>query len=177
MKLTLALCFCLYSTVYAVGQKYMAVRSEISFFSAALIEDITARNTSLKSAFDLNTNQIVFSVPINKFEFAKALMKEHFNEKYMESDKYPKATFNGKFSKSETDNEVTWAEGILEIHGIKQRIKVPGKLVLIGGEASLICNFTVQLADYQIKIPQLLFQNIAEEIEISINIYYEIFEN
>jgi len=177
MKLTFVLWFCLSSTVYAFGQKYMAVKSEISFFSSALIEDITATNTSLKSAFDLNTNQIVFSVPINKFEFAKALMKEHFNEKYMESDKYPKATFNGEFSKSENDSEVTWAEGILEIHGIKNKIKVPGKLILMEGEASLICNFTVQLADYQIKIPQLLFQNIAEEIEISININYELFEN
>ena len=158
------------------GQKLMSIESEISFFSSAPIEDISAINSQAKSAVDLETRQIVFSVPIKDFEFAKSLMKEHFNEKYMESDRFPNAIFNGTFSKSNEENDVAWAEGTLEIHGVKKKIKVPGKLILEDTTANLTCNFKVLLEDYNIKIPKLLFQNIAEEIEITIRFDYELFK-
>src|SRR5687767_8832418 len=77
-------------------QKYVAEKTFISFFSDAAIEDIKADNKKTTSIFDSATGEIVFSVPINEFQFEKSLMQEHFNEKYMESDKYPKSTFNGK---------------------------------------------------------------------------------
>ena len=158
------------------GQKLMSIESEISFFSIAPIEDISAVNTHSKSALDLETRQIVFSVPIKNFEFAKSLMKEHFNEKYLESDKFPNATFNGVFTKSDEDSDMAWAEGMMEIHGVKNKIRVSGQLMQEGELAKLSCKFKVLLEDYNIKIPKLLFQNIAEEIEITILFDYELFE-
>src|SRR5688572_26549037 len=77
------------------AQKYIAEKSEIVFFSDAPMEDIKATNKKASSIFNTSNNEIVFSVPISEFQFAKSLMQEHFNEKYMESDKYPKSTFQG----------------------------------------------------------------------------------
>src|SRR5690349_8061189 len=78
------------------SQKYVAEKSQITFFSDAALEDITATNKKASSIFNSANGEIVFSVPISEFQFAKSLMQEHFNEKYMESDKYPKSTFQGK---------------------------------------------------------------------------------
>src|SRR6478609_3763044 len=80
------------------AQKFTAEKTYVKFFSDAAIEDITAENTKTSSIFNEATGDIVFSVPIKEFEFAKSLMKEHFNEKYMESEQFPKATFQGVIS-------------------------------------------------------------------------------
>src|SRR5882672_6793730 len=82
----------------AFGQKYVAEKSFVSFFSKATIEDITAQNTKSQSMFDAATGDIVFIIPIQEFQFAKSLMKEHFNEKYMDTEKLPKSTFQGKIT-------------------------------------------------------------------------------
>src|SRR6478752_5524706 len=80
----------------ACCQKYTVEKGSASFFSHAAIEDIAARNESVAGLFNASTGDVAFSIPINEFRFVKSLMKEHFNEKYMESDKYPKSTFQGK---------------------------------------------------------------------------------
>src|SRR5262245_61607984 len=80
------------------AQKYVIEKSYASFYSHATLEDIKAENTKVAGLFNSATGDVAFSVPIKDFEFAKSLMKEHFNEKYMESDKYPKSTFQGKLS-------------------------------------------------------------------------------
>src|SRR6187402_3379843 len=85
-------------TLSADAQKYSTEQTFVSFFSDAAIEDITAENKKTAGAFNSATGDIAFSVPIKDYEFAKSLMKEHFNEKYMESEKYPKSTFQGKLS-------------------------------------------------------------------------------
>ncbi len=88
---------------WCAAQKMTAEKTFVSFFSKASIEDIKAENTKSISIFNSETMDIVFSIPIKEFEFDKALMKEHFNEKYLESEKFPKGTFSGKvsgFSKS-----------------------------------------------------------------------------
>src|SRR5688500_7707546 len=82
----------------AFAQKYVAEKSFIQFYSHATIEDIKAENKKVSSIFNSATGDIVFSIPISEFQFEKSLMKEHFNEKYMESDKYPKATFQGNIA-------------------------------------------------------------------------------
>jgi hypothetical protein len=80
-------------SVRSYSQKFTAEKSHVSFFSDAAIEDISAENTKASSIFNTATSEIVFSIPIKDFRFAKALMQEHFNEKYMDSEKFPKATF------------------------------------------------------------------------------------
>src|SRR5262245_26257092 len=90
------LCFALLAAVTGFAQKYTAEKAFISFFSDATIEDITAQNTKAQTIFNSATGDLVFSVPMKEFQFEKSLMQEHFNEKYVESEKFPKATFQGK---------------------------------------------------------------------------------
>ena len=162
----------------ALAHKFASSSSEVRFFSGALLEDIEAVNTKSKSVFDSDNGQIVFSIPINQFEFKKSLMKEHFNEKYMDSDKYPKATFRGEINNfvKEKTNAAAFAEGELEIHGVKKIIKVSGSLEYKDDGIIVHAEFTVKLEDYEIEIPTLLFQKIAEEVEVTISFEYRKYE-
>src|SRR5688572_29015897 len=97
MKRTLSIIiFSLLVSATVVAQKYTVEKSHVSFYSHATIEDITAENKKSSAIFNASTSEIVFSIPVNEFQFAKSLMQEHFNEKYMETDKFPKSTFKGK---------------------------------------------------------------------------------
>ncbi len=157
------------------AQRFKSVTSSVHFYSSAVLEDIEALNSKASSAIDLSTGDMVFSVPVNQFEFDKSLMKEHFNENYLESEEFPKIIFKAKLSNMdlvEGDNQVK-ALGELDLHGVKRRIEVPGTLNFSGDEISLNAKFQVKLEDYKIKIPRLLFQSIAEEIEITVEFIYE----
>src|SRR5882757_6170097 len=105
----------------ALGQKYTAEKSFVSFYSHATIEDITAENKKSVSIFNTETGDIVFAIPIKEFQFAKSLMQEHFNEKYMDSEKYPKSTFQGKvtgYDLKASGVQPAKAAGKLTIHGV-----------------------------------------------------------
>jgi hypothetical protein len=158
------------------SQKYIAEKSTITFFSDAPMEDITATNKKASSIFNSTNNEIVFSVPIPEFQFAKSLMQEHFNEKYMESDKYPKATFQGAIqnfdvNKKETQN--ARAVGKLTIHGNTNDVDLPGTIEVNGDKFIMKSKFMVKLADYKIEIPQLLWQNIAEQVEVTVEFVFK----
>jgi hypothetical protein len=158
------------------GQKYAAEKSTITFFSNAAIEDITATNKKASSIFNSSNNEIVFSVPISEFQFAKSLMQEHFNEKYMESDKYPKATFQGviqnfDIKKRETQN--ARAVGKLTIHGNTNDVELPGTVEFKDEKLIMRSKFMVKLVDYKIEIPQLLWQNIAEQVEVTVEFIFK----
>ncbi len=162
----------------ANAQKYVSIQTEIKFFSSAPLEDIEAINAKSRSVFDSDNGQIAFTVPINQFEFAKSLMEEHFNEKYMESDKFPKASFKGQinnFNKNGMNPEAV-AEGEFEIHGVKKKIKIVGNLEFKNDGAFITAVFTIKLEDYKIKIPSILFQKIAEEVEVTITFEYKKYE-
>lgn len=143
---------------------------KVSFFSKAPLEDIEAQNGAASSLVNTASNDIAVRIPINKFDFPNDLMQEHFNEDFMESDKYPQATFKGKineaidWSKAGTYN-VT-ATGVLTIHGVDQQRTLSGKLQVAEKSLRLESNFSVKLADHKIKIPTLLFQKISEQIEV-----------
>ena len=158
----------------AIAQKYIAKTATITFFSEAPIENIKATNKKVSSILDLSTGEIVFSVPIRDFEFRKSLMKQHFNESYLESELYPKSTFKGKISGFGSSDGVynSVAVGELSIHGITQNIEVVGKVIVKLDEIALKAKFPVLLKDYNIKIPKILFSNIAESVEVSIEFIY-----
>ena len=159
-----------------VAQKYTADKAFISFFSDAAIEDITAENTKVSTIFNSATGDIVYSVPMKDFKFAKSLMQEHFNEKYIESEKFPKATFQGKlvgFEMSKSGPQEARAQGKLTIHGVTKDIDVPGTFEVSGKKVTMKSKFMVKVADYNIEIPQLLFQNIAEQVEVTIDFAYK----
>ena len=159
--------------VYA--QKYMTRTGKVSFFSSTPVENIEAFNNEVASALDSKTGDFVFQAPIKSFKFEKALMQEHFNENYMESDKYPKADYKGKvtnlnavnFAKDGTYNVST--SGKLTMHGVTRDVTIPGTIVVKGGQATVNSKFKVKPADYKINIPKLVEGKIAKEIEVTVN--------
>ncbi len=173
---TIAILLFVLSGSWCAAQKMTAEKTFVSFFSKASIEDIKAENTKAMSIFNSETMDIVFSIPIKDFEFDKALMKEHFNEKYLESEKFPKATFSGKvtgFSKESKGEQAATAKGKMTIHGVSREIEVPGVITIEGGRVVVKAVFKIKLADYEVTIPQLLWKNIAEEVEVKIDFVYK----
>jgi polyisoprenoid-binding protein YceI len=160
----------------ALAQKYTIEKANVSFFSDAAIEDIKAENKKASSIFNSANGEIVFAIPINGFQFEKSLMQEHFNEKYMESDKYPRSTFQGKIagfdSKGNGTQQVT-ATGKLTIHGVTKDVEIPGTIEKQDTRLVMKSKFMVKLADYKIAIPQLLWQNIAEQVEVTVDFSYK----
>lgn len=180
-KITKTVKGCLFLGLFAVvalegtAQKYVAEKGVITFFSDGVIEDISATNSDVASIFNLQTGDLVFSVPVREFQFGKKLMQEHFNEKYMESDKFPKATFSGKLTDinvSQTGEQRVKAKGKLIIHGVTREVDIEGT-AHTGDKIILKSKFKIRLADYNIKIPQLMFQNIAEEVEVTVDLTYK----
>lgn len=158
------------------AQKFTAEKGQISFFSDAPVEDIEAVNTVVGGLFNATTGEIVYILKIRDFIFPKALMREHFNEKYMEPEKFPKSTFQGKivgFTLSLADVQKVRAVGKLTIHGVTKDIDVPGTIENVNGKLQLKSRFTVKLADYNIKIPTIIWQNIAEVVEVRIDFIYK----
>ena len=147
------------------SQRFITKQAEISFFSEAPIEDISAKNNKVSAVYDAETKQIVFLLNISDFIFPKPLMQEHFNENYLESDKFPKASFSGIVGQF---NESTTATGTLKIHGESNEVEVKGILVKSNDSVMIDATFRIQLKDFNIKIPKIVMYNIAEEIEVTI---------
>jgi hypothetical protein len=161
---------------FASAQKFTSEKGELSFFSDGAIEDIEAKNQMVGSLFNMGTGELVYIAKVKDFVFPKTLMREHFNEKYMETEKFPKSTFQGKltgFSPNASGEQRVRAVGKINIHGITRDIDVPGTLEFSGGKAKMKAKFIVKLADYNIKIPTLIWQNIAEEVEVRVEFTYK----
>jgi polyisoprenoid-binding protein YceI len=160
----------------ATGQKYITKTGHIKFFSDAPLEKIEANNRQVNSVLDLATGGFAFKVLMKSFEFPKALMQEHFNENYVESDKYPNATFVGTIANiREVDISkdgiypVTVA-GKLTLHGITKEINEKGTLEVKQGKIIGKSTFPLTVADYNITIPGNVGKNIAKTIEITVNV-------
>lgn len=151
------------SNIYA--QRFITKEAKITFFSEAPIEDISAKNTKVKAVYDSETKQLVFQLNISDFIFPKPLMQEHFNESYLESDRFPKASFSGIVGQF---NDSTLATGTLKIHGESNKVEVVGSLEKIKDSIIINATFIIQLKEYKIKIPRVVMYNIAEEIEVTV---------
>lgn len=159
------------------AQRYVSERGVITFFSEAAIENIEATNSKVTSLFNSSSLEIAFSVPIREFQFDKKLMQQHFNEKYMESDKFPKSTFSGKvegFIKDKNGLQSVKANGILTIHGVSKTVEIPGTIEITNQSLVVRSKFIIKLVDFNIKIPQLMWQNIAEQIEVKVEFTYKL---
>jgi hypothetical protein len=162
------------------AQNYVTKNGKISFFSKTDVEDISAVNNQVVSVLTPKTASIAFSVLINGFLFKKALMQEHFNENYMESSKYPKATFKGTitdiskvdFTKDGSYNVTV--TGDLNIHNVTNKVTVPGSILIKGGKISAVTSFIVKLDDYKISVPKIVEGNISKTISIKVDCNYEV---
>jgi polyisoprenoid-binding protein YceI len=161
------------------GQKFITKTGKIRFFSDAQLEKIEAANNSVNAALDVASGEMVFKILIKSFEFEKALMQEHFNENYIESDKYPNSTFKGKISNlkdikfKKEGNYNAAIEGDLTIHGITKAIKVNGTFEVKNGKITGNSKFIVAPKDYNIKIPTTVVSNIAEKIDVTVDVIFE----
>lgn len=162
-------------TTLHAQKKYTSDQGEVSFTSNAKLELINASSKKIKGIIDPASGQFAFVVTIQSFEgFNSNLQKEHFNEKYMETDKFYDATFAGKiietvdFTKDGT-YEVR-AKGNLVIHGKKQSRIIPSKIQIEKGVVKIESNFNIPLADHDIKIPQLITEKIATEIIVKLSV-------
>jgi hypothetical protein len=158
------------------AQKYMTKNGMIRFYSEAPAENIEAINKQVNSALDIGTGDFVFRVLMKAFEFEKALMQEHFNENYVESHKHPNASFTGKitnFQSIDFAKDGTYEadiEGDLTIKGITKKINEKGSFEVKDSAIRGKSVFMVTLSDFDIKIPRAVVSNIAEKIEVTVDV-------
>ena len=157
------------------AQEYYSKTGSIHFLSVAPMEKIEAKNGNAFVVFDPASGKMEWSVLIKGFKFEKALMQEHFNENYMESDKFPKGIFKGKIVNMSGVNctqdgvynvNVT---GDLTLHGVTKPINVPGKIIVKNGIVNASSTFDVTIADYGITVPKVVRENIAKTVKVTVN--------
>lgn len=176
MKTIFILLIAIISVTASLAQdQYYTRNGHIDFYSHAPLEDIRANNEQVAIFLNVKTGEISAAMLMKSFRFEKALMQQHFNENYVESDKYPRAEFEGvivNFNALDfTDGkpkEVT-ARGKIKIHGVTKDISITGTIAFTGRKYDLDAVFILKPADFEIKIPASVRDNIAEEIRVTLD--------
>lgn len=164
-------------------ENYITRNGQISFFSSTMFEDIKAINNEVASVINLKTGSIQFIVLIKSFQFRNASMQNHFNEKeYMNSDLYPKAELKGtiiNISKVDFTKDGTYpitVEGTLTMHGVTNKIKTVGNIIIKANNITTTAVFTIKLANYKITVPTIVTRKIAEQVEVKVNCSYQLYQ-
>ena len=162
----------------ANAQKYMTKNGFIGFFSHTSMEDVKADNNQVNSILDISTGDLVFQALIKSFHFERALMEEHFNENYMESEKFPKSSFKGKITNlSSVDFKKNGAyevsvEGDLTMHDMTKKITVKGTFEVLPDGINASSKFNIVPEDYNISIPGVVREKIAKNLEVTVIMKY-----
>lgn len=154
------------------AQIYTSASSTTSFYSTARVENIEATSKKTNVVLNTATNDVLVKIFISSFVFKNGMMQEHFNETYMESDKYPYAQFKGKINETINytvagDYQVT-VTGMLMIHGVAVERTIAGTLKVAPGNITLSANFIVPVSAHKIDIPKDKISNIAQDIKVSV---------
>jgi len=172
------LLICLLSFVVAGLQaqgRYFTKTARIVFLSHAPLETIEAVNKTAGAVLDTRTGAVQAVALMRGFDFKKALMQEHFNENYVESDKFPKAEFRGTLVNNENINYgkdgtyTTTAKGQLTIHGVTKPLEAPVTLSVQNGKINVTTAFTVSLSDYQISIPSIVKDKVSKSVKATLD--------
>ena len=163
------------STICIAQQKYKTTQGEVNINASTPLEDIDAWNREVNGIIETETGNFAIVMLIKDFEFDRKLMQEHFNENYMESDKYPKAYFSGtiqNFVASDLSSGFLEKEvkGKLTIHGVSRNISENVLIKMKGRRIAINSKFIVKTEDYQIEVPKILFQKIAREVQVAIEL-------
>jgi len=178
MKNALILVLLTAGTFSLSAQKYMTKNGYIGFFSHTAMEDIKGDNNQVAGILDVGTGEMVFQVLIKSFHFDRALLEEHFNENYMDSEKYPKSSFKGKItnlSKVDFKKEGTYevdVEGDLTIRDVTKKVTVKGTLDVIAGGLNANTKFKIVPEDFNISIPGVVREKIAKDLEVTVVMKY-----
>ena len=160
------------------AQRYITKNGFIGFFSHTPMEDIKADNNQVASILDISNGELVFQVLVKSFHFERALMEEHFNENYMDSEKFPRASFKGTitnlgavdFKKPGTYNATV--EGDLTIKDVTKKISVKGTIEVLTGAVNANAKFNISPEDYNIEIPGVVREKIAKDLEVTVTMKY-----
>ena len=161
------------------SEKVICRQGSVSFFSYTSVENIKAQNNQVSSIIDFENSKIAVSMLMNAFVFEKALMREHFNESYIESDIYPKATFEGEildFDPAMQGSQIKIVKGTFTMHGVSEELEIKTKIEKSGNNLTLSGNFETLVESYDINIPPLLAGNIAKTISVDFEFEYEPYE-
>jgi DNA-directed RNA polymerase beta' subunit len=174
MKILLTLCLLCAFSINAQSTKWISKDGYIHFFSDAPMEDIEASTKSAVSILNTEANSLLAQMKISTFQFENKLMQEHFNENYLESDKFPKAILKGSLTEinfdslTEVDTLVKF-KGAIKIHGIEKEYEFPITLSKTkNGKIKGTAKFEVKLVDHNIKVPEVVFLKIAEVILVDV---------
>ncbi len=174
MKRCVMFSLILFSATIGFGQIYMTRNGNIKLSSDTPLESIHAENQDVEAAVDLNNRNIAFSLPLKSFVFTRSLMQEHFNENYVESDKYPRSTFSGSFGetipKGQDGSFAVKVRGKLTLHGVTRDLEIPGTFVRKANVLTGTANFKLNPTDYNIRIPFIVRDKIEKETAIQVNI-------
>jgi hypothetical protein len=155
-----------------IAQSIIATSTMIEFFSSTSVEDIKATNKACTALIVPAKGDILFKIPNRNFKFEKALMEEHFNENYMETEKFPNSDFRGKINEpvDYTKDGVTkvTVTGKMQIHGVTKDRTIPGTITISKGKIIAEAKFDVALKDHDIKIPSVVTKNLAENIAVTV---------
>ncbi len=155
--------------------KFFTKTGKVNFFSKASMEDIEARNKTVTAVLDSKTGAVQFAIQMKGFEFEKQLMQQHFNENYVESDKYPRAEFKGVIT---NNNEINYGHegsyptkvtGKMTLHGVTRKIETTGSVKVDGENLKIESVFNIQLTDYKIKIPAVVKEKVSNNIRITVD--------
>jgi hypothetical protein len=173
MKKYFLLTIYLMATTALWSQKQLTREAYIKFYSETPVENIEASTKKASSVINLENGDFVCQVLMKSFHFEKALMQEHFNENYVESEKYPKAVFKGKMLdwnaidlSKEMDYEYT-AKGVMQMHGAEKEVEAECLFQVKGGQLTISTVFKLVPEDFNIEIPSTVRENIAKEIEVT----------
>ena len=167
--ITFICCF-LFVAVSISQERYLTKNGAINFYSKAPMEDITADNNQVLSIVDASKGKMAISILMKSFMFKKALMQEHFNENYVESDKFPKATFKGSILGFDDIKETatnTQVKGVLSLHGVKKEVIINANFKKIKDAILVDGDFIIEVDNFNIKIPAVVAKNIAKKIKVS----------
>lgn len=155
------------------AQSFKTDKLSVHFYAAAPVADIDALTNSANAVLDIKRKEIKVSIPISAFSFKKALMQQHFNEKYIESNKYPFASFKGHFkddlSNKPDGNYLIYVEGKFNLHGVDVHQIIPCQISIQKNVLSVNSSFVLNTKDFKIEPPKILTKPIGEKIEVTVN--------
>jgi hypothetical protein len=173
-------CFIFLITIFVsfqgICQNYMTKTGFIGFYSKTPFEDIQGENNQVYAVLDPASHHMAFAVLLKGFIFPKELMQVHFNENYVESDKFPKATFSGTCSGemdlSKDGIYQVVVKGDLSLHGVTKTLETTGQLEVKNGKITGSSAFKIKPEDYQITIPSIVRDKIAQKIDVKVQIVW-----
>jgi len=175
MKKILLISLSFFSIFSFSQEKFISRNGQIQFIASTPLEIIDPVNNHVSCILDTEDGNLVFQMKMISFKFEKALMEEHFNEKYVESEKFPKSTFVGEiqnwdnFSWNGQEQKIK-VKGKITIHGIEKEIIVKGMIGTSKSTISLSSSFDIIISDFDIEIPRLVRDKISETVKVEVNV-------